>query len=444
MQLQPNSYNLTMAAKRGAGKTSLEELERNITCPICQEHYNDPKFLPCHHYYCKKCIIRLAHKPVFHCPECRKEITLKDGVERLQSAFFVHTMKSTYTSMKELYEEKHGPAGIVTKKESLPRPSTMNCLMHNATLDIYCHNCKSLICIHCRVCGHNQHVFNPINKAASDIRRILINKLNPLEEEKCMSSAIQAVVATKKKVEDQRKEAACRIKDSFRELHKILERREQQMLLECEDIVKTKLENLSKQENDLNDKVKQIKTAMDHFKHLVRNSTNTEVLTQHSQVQHQINLKVQEHYKNKKTTAPVENADIKVEINMAQKLQTFCQSNAVVTTLKVPPCYLKLPNITFSDTLSLAILTVFYQQEQRVSCRIEHLASKSVTWCETKQQRSYDNIKYCISYTLVKKGDYEITATVNGQDLPSRHFKVLSPPPPPPPSPSPSPPPDDI
>ena len=31
----------------------------------------------------------------------------------------------------------------------------------------------------------------------------------------------------------------------------MLERREQQMLLECEDIAKTKLQSLSKQENDL-------------------------------------------------------------------------------------------------------------------------------------------------------------------------------------------------
>ena len=423
---------MTMAARLGAGKKKLEELERNITCPICQEHYTDPKLLPCNHYYCRECIIRLANKPVFHCPECRKEITLKDGVERLQSAFFVHTMKSTYTAMKELYEEKHGPAGNATK-ESLPQPSTMNCLLHNATLDIYCHNCKSLICYQCSWLGHNQHVVDPIKKAASDMKMMLLNKLNPLEEEeKCMSSAIQAVVATKNKVEDQRKEAACRIKDSFRELHKILERREQQMLLDCEYIVKTKLESLSKQENDLNNKFKQTKTAMDHFKSLVGNSTNTELLTQHSQVQHQIGLKVQEHCKNKKTTAPVEEADLNVEVNMAQKLQTLCHSFAVVTTLNVPPCYLELPDVTFSDEWIQVTLTAFQRQAYRVSCRIEHLASKNVMECEVRNRGmgsrklyARHNFKYSVSYCdPLMTGDYEMIATVNGQDLPPRHFKV--------------------
>ena len=67
---------------------------------------------------------------------------------------------------------------------------------------------------------------------------------------------------------------------------------------------------LSFQENDLYLEVKQTKTAIDHFNSLVGNSTDTELLTHHFQVQHQISLKVQEHCKNKKTTAPVEEADL--------------------------------------------------------------------------------------------------------------------------------------
>ncbi len=62
------------------GKT-LKELEKEITCSVCQEHYTEPKVLPCLHYYCKECVLRLAlrtasNKP-FSCPECRKETTLR-------------------------------------------------------------------------------------------------------------------------------------------------------------------------------------------------------------------------------------------------------------------------------------------------------------------------------------------------------------------------------
>ena len=413
-----------MAAESGAGKTSLEELERDITCPVCQEHYNDPKFLPCYHYYCKKCIIRLAHKSVFLCPECQEEITLtEDGVDGLKSAFTVNQLKSTYAAMKEMYEEKHGPAGNVTRKESSTQQSTMDCLVHNTTLDIYCHNCKSFICNRCRVTSHKQHKSDPIKKAASAKKNMLLNELNPLEkEEECMLSALREVAASKKDVEEQGKMVAHSIKDSFRELHKILERREQQMLLECEDKVTTKLERLLKQENDLYLEVKQMKTTIDHFKSLVGNSTITDVLTQHSQVQHHLSLKVKEHCENKKTTAPVEEADLKVEVSMAQELQTLCQSNAKVTT--IPQCYLDLPHRNVRNEVNKATLTVCRPRIVRsVSCRIEHLDGKTVKQCETEQQHD-DNTKYSISYIPTRFGVYKMIATVNGQDLATQSFET--------------------
>ena len=412
-----------MTSGESCETNNLEKLGRDITCPVCQEHYTDPKFLPCHHYYCKKCIIRLAKKTIFKCPECREEIILTiDGVEGLKPAFFVHRMKSNYIAMKELFEEKHGPAENVTKKEST-RSSTTNCLVHNAKLDIYCHNCNSSICKHCREINHKKHKFQPTEEAASDMKKILLKKLNPLEEGvNRLSSAIKEVVAKKQEVEDLGKMVAHSIKDSFRELYKMLERREQQMLLECEDIVKTKLQRLSKQENDLYLEVKQMKTAVDHFKSLVGNSTITEVLTQHSQVQHQISLKVQEHCENKKTTAPVEEADLKVEVNMAQELQMLCQSNAKVTT--IPQCSFQLPRRNFYNKLNEATLTVRHPRTARsVRCRIEHLASKTVTWCEAVQHRD-DSTKYSICYIPTDTGEYELTGTVNGQSFAPHRFPV--------------------
>ena len=71
----------------------LEELEEEITCAVCQGHYQQAKLLPCNHYYCRACIEELAKRSrgePFACPECRNEATLPPGgVEELQGAFFV-------------------------------------------------------------------------------------------------------------------------------------------------------------------------------------------------------------------------------------------------------------------------------------------------------------------------------------------------------------------
>ena len=87
---------------------TVEELEREITCGICQEQYTEPKVLPCLHYYCKKCVLRLdlrtgTGKP-FSCPECRCEATLPEGgVDELKTAFFVNRLKTTVSTMKRAH-----------------------------------------------------------------------------------------------------------------------------------------------------------------------------------------------------------------------------------------------------------------------------------------------------------------------------------------------------
>ena len=84
----------------------LEELEEEITCPVCQEHFRDPKVLPCLHYYCKECIRQLALRAgpssPFACPECRRETVLpQNEPDQLPTAFFVNRMKEVRTKLKK-------------------------------------------------------------------------------------------------------------------------------------------------------------------------------------------------------------------------------------------------------------------------------------------------------------------------------------------------------
>jgi len=97
-----------MAERVAVEEKSLEDLEREITCPICQEHYTEPKVLPCLHYYCRNCILKLSvrtqsEKP-FCCPECRCEVTLPEGgVDDLKTAFFANRLKSKLTTLQRAH-----------------------------------------------------------------------------------------------------------------------------------------------------------------------------------------------------------------------------------------------------------------------------------------------------------------------------------------------------
>ena len=81
----------------------LEELQKDITCAVCDGLYHEAKLLPCNHYYCSTCIEKMAARSgegPFDCPECRKEMNLPPGgVAGLQPAFFVEKMKEVYGKM---------------------------------------------------------------------------------------------------------------------------------------------------------------------------------------------------------------------------------------------------------------------------------------------------------------------------------------------------------
>ena len=69
----------------------------------------------------------------------------------------------------------------------------------------YCHNCSSFICKHCREISHNTHKVESA-EAASDKKKMLLTKLDPLENTvNRLSLTLQKVVANKNEVEDQGK-----------------------------------------------------------------------------------------------------------------------------------------------------------------------------------------------------------------------------------------------
>ncbi len=138
---------------------SLEELESEITCGICQEYCTEPKILPCLHYYCKQCISKLAQRSAtgnpFHCPECRCAATLPEGgVDQLRTTFFINRLKSKVTTIKKVH-------GKVEVKCELCMDSTSNA-------EAFCRQCARFICkdcveIHTKIQTFETHEVAPLD-----------------------------------------------------------------------------------------------------------------------------------------------------------------------------------------------------------------------------------------------------------------------------------------
>ena len=464
---------------------SLEELEREITCGICQEHYTEPKALPCLHYYCKQCILRLAlrtgtGKP-FSCPECRCEATLPEGgVDELKTAFFVNRLKTTISTMERthgkveakcelcsdsgdkaeafcrqcamfickecikshkrmkpfvthdvssLEDLKQGRSKPIVMKE----PPTKKCLDHDEPLNVYCYDCCTLICRDCTVKDHKEHNFEFCKKAAPTTKRNLLEELQPMKEQAVnFSHAMKEIQTIKNKVEAQGDSVTNTIQTSFKELRDILDKREKELLNDCGRVVREKVEKLSLQEKNLSLASAEVQSVVDYTEQCVRHCTDNEVMSMHAEIRRRIEREIDERSKSGRSLEPVEEADIGVEVRCAVALQQLCQTQANNIQLPIDPAKctvtMEVDNILEVNKLCGATLSVRLTNNQltnrncEITSQIKSLYNGVITDCKVS---SAGSDQYSMKYTPTVRGRHELTVSVDGLQVAGSPFPVF-------------------
>ena len=219
-----------MARGMDAVEKSLVSLEKEITSAVCHDHYQQPKVLPCLHFYCKECILQLALRAgtdqPFLCPECRKKASLPEGnVDHLQTAVFINRLKDQYTQLEKVLSKevkcemcstsealaeafcrqcnkfacmkcveshqrmkaffggheiisldevkKVGAKDLVTKNSP-----AKECPLHQEALKMFCFDCNKFICRDCTIKDHRDHDFEFSRVAAITILKLLTRRRN--------------------------------------------------------------------------------------------------------------------------------------------------------------------------------------------------------------------------------------------------------------------------
>ena len=453
------------------GKT-VEELEREITCGICQEHYTEPKALPCLHYYCKKCVLRLAlrigsGKP-FSCPECRCEATLPvGGVDELKTAFFVNRLKTTVSTMERahgkvevkcelcsdsgdkaeafcrqcamfickdcikqhkrlmtylthsLEDLKQGRAKPIAVKEG---PASVKCPDHDEPLGVYCFDCDMLICRDCTMKDHRDHNFEFCKKAATTTKSNLLEKLDPLKtQSSSLSHAVEEVRTTKQELEAQRDTVANTIKTSFKELRDILDNRERELLEEAD-----------RQEKTLSLASAEVQSVVDYTEQCVRHCTDNEVMSTHAEIRRRIEREIKEHSKSGRSLEPVEEVNIGVEVRCAEALQQLCQTQANTIQLPIDTsmCTVTMDDSTKHEVNRTSHATLvtrlsnnkIARRHCKVSCSLRSLYNNVITECKVGQTGAG---QYSIQCTPTVRGRHELTVSVDGQQVAGSPFPVF-------------------
>ena len=474
-----------MAKQVNAIEKSVQELEKEITCAVCHDHYNEPKVLPCYHYYCKECIYSIAlrtglNKP-FSCPECREDTTLpQGGVDKLKTAFFVNRLKEMHSKLGQVHgkveakcemcsggktkafchqcamficdecnkqhqrmkvfashkissfdELKEGGA----KETIIKEPPLQMCIEHDEPMKIYCFDCSCLICRDCTInvndhFGHN-HKF--IKKAAPEMKKNFLQQLNPLKEEKVsLSHTMEEAQSTQAEVRTQGDSVSTIIKSSFKHIHQIIEKREQELLKEVETKIIHKLDHLSVQEKSLSTECAVLQSMIDYVEQCVNHSADDEIMCMHTEIENLIHRAIEEHHKKGRSLELIEEVDIGVDVNCAEDLEQLCQTKARITQLPIDPtkCNVMGEGMKTAEVNKASDFTVITKltngkrtkQTCVVDCHLKSLVNDSIIKCKVKLTKSHE---YFIQYTPTIRGRHELIVKVNGQEIAGSPFPVF-------------------
>ena len=256
--------------------------------------------------FCRHCMY-------FICAECVK-------LHQRLKVFVGHEI-STLAELKE-----GGARNIVTN----PPPPPM-CNVHEEQAKIYCYDCKTLICRDCVVKVHRDHEYEFVKIAAPETKKKLMEHLTPLcEVQAGIQGAVRNVEGAKAEIVAMDESMTTSIKQSFKELRDILDKREKELLAETAATVEKKMNNLTVQQKKLEMSSGTIHSLVEFVERNVENATDEELMTFHTQMMTRISEETEKQRLSNVELYPVEEADREVTIDCVDELKKLCQKNAKV------------------------------------------------------------------------------------------------------------------
>ncbi|XP_074544609.1 nuclear factor 7, ovary-like [Halichoeres trimaculatus] len=186
-------------------------LEEDLCCPICQDIFKDAVMLSCSHSFCRDCVQSWWRgKEDRECAVCKRRHSRG-------------TLRPNFT-LRNLCES------FLLDQDQ--RPSEDLCSLHSEKLKLFCLDHQEPVCVVCRDSEkHATHGFRPIDEAAPQHRKKLLETLEPFKRK---LEDFQRVKVNFDQIADHiqllARHTESQIKEEFQKLHQFLEEEEEARL----------------------------------------------------------------------------------------------------------------------------------------------------------------------------------------------------------------------
>ena len=374
-----------MAELPSSAQKALQKLKEQLTCPVCLEHYTDPKLLECFHVFCENCIKPLArqtpHGQVVECPNCRQPTSLpQNGVPGLRGAFLIHHLFDIHDALEKVSAPVKTQCQKCKKRESScycrackficekckdfhseweefatheiisleqltsnvmnhvsPAKKVLQCPSHpEKQVDLFCETCEEMICRDCIVRVHRDHQYDLVRAAFPKHKDEIVASLQPVEQQLAsVNKALDGMDTLCGTITDQRKALKTQVKSNMRQIHQALEAREEELIIQIDQMADQKLKNAAAQQDQMELVATRLKSCRDFVWESLKTGSPGEILNIKKGVVHQVQELTAE-FKPEMLVAE-EKANMRFNHTQKEELIRTCHQFGKVVSLSLGP-----------------------------------------------------------------------------------------------------------
>ena len=265
-----------MATKPSSSSSpGLLKLEEQLTCPVCLDHYTNPKILPCHHSFCEHCLEGLPldkknETYYLSCPTCRRCTKLpKEGAGAFPVAF-------TLNNLKEMQS-------LLNKAATVPQE--VICRDHGKPLELFCETCNIVICVTCSVRNHKHHEYDLITDSYAKHCQKLRECLSPVEGKKKVLKKVLSALAEREGEVRKRGEGVLKeIHEMVEKMITVLRESERKLTEQAKRVTDAKLKVLSEQMKSAEMSLSLLKDVEDYVEQSLKKGSPQQVLRSKKQM----------------------------------------------------------------------------------------------------------------------------------------------------------------
>ena len=231
---QDHSTGRTATKATLPGRKALYKLYEQLRCAICLERYTDPRMLPCHHIFCKKCIDQCGSEYnyfVRFCPTCRNQFKVGiHGASSLPVAFTVSALLEIEDDLLKTEYHEFQDCQVVNKYGQ----------GHHRPKDMYC---EKYVCCKCALETHHTHQCDKADFLFAKHRKQVEESLEPMKKKiEELEHTLIHFDTREKELRAQEKSLQKEVNKAYRELVNRLEESQRRLTQELSTAMQTKLE----------------------------------------------------------------------------------------------------------------------------------------------------------------------------------------------------------